>query len=382
MNHTATAVYFGKVCLTCPAQRSQSLRTLRNWSRLCRPCVPVDVLISRNDFGDTPLHAAYHGHYYDQAVGHLRNLLSGGLKDNPHLFKGVLTGILRVAKESIFSGLNNLTVYSILRPELATAFGFTEAEVVELAERAGAPEAVDGIREWYDGYRFGEQTLYNPWSVLSFLDSEDRKYRPYWIATSSNDLVRELLATGPLGLRAELETLLTGGTVDKPIDEHIVLRDIETKPDAVWSFLLFSGYLRARTLYTDTLDLQWAQLELPNREVRAALNAMVQSWMSEQVGGSSELRALLDALLQGDARTLERHLSHMMKVSLSYHDTGGREPERRDPQRRYGKCGRGKRRQRQRRWFQRRHAEWGQRDHGRRWWRHSATTVWWRRARA
>jgi hypothetical protein len=305
-------------------QAATALRELSRWLALHHG-ERVVILI---DEYDTPLHAAYHGHYYDQAAGHLRNLLSGGLKDNPHLFKGVLTGILRVAKESIFSGLNTLTVYSILRPELATAFGFTEPEVVELAERAGAPEAVDGIREWYDGYRFGEQTLYNPWSVLSFLDSEDRKFRPYWIATSSNDLVRELLATGPHGLRAELETLLTGGTVDKPIDEHIVLRDIETKPDAVWSFLLFSGYLRARALYTDTLDLQWAQLELPNREVRAALNAMVQSWMSEQVGGSSELRALLDALLQGDARTLERHLSHMMKVSLSYHDTGGREPER------------------------------------------------------
>jgi hypothetical protein len=127
----------------------------------------------------------------------------------------VLTGILRVAKESIFSGLNNLAVYSILRPEFATAFGFTEAEVEALAELAGPPAAIDRIREWYDGYRFGGQTLYNPWSVISFLDSADREFRPYWIATSSNDLVRELLSTGPQGLRAELEALLGGGTIDK-----------------------------------------------------------------------------------------------------------------------------------------------------------------------
>lgn len=305
----------------------QSVDALRELSRLLALHHGQRVVILIDEY-DTPLHAAYHGHYYDQAVGHLRNLLSGGLKDNPHLFKGVLTGILRVAKESIFSGLNNLAVYSILRPEFATAFGFTEAEVAALAELAGPPAVMDGIREWYDGYRFGGQTLYNPWSVINFLDSSDREFRPYWIATSSNDLVRELLSAGPLGLRAELEELLRGGTVDKPIEEHVVLRDIETRPDAVWSFLLFSGYLRARELYTDARDLQRARLDLPNREVRADLHAMVESWMNVQLGGSTEVQALLQALLRGDARTLERYLSRMIKVSLSYHDTGGPEPER------------------------------------------------------
>jgi hypothetical protein len=306
---------------------TQAAAALRELSRLLALHHGERVVLLIDEY-DTPLHAAYHGRYYDQAVGHLRNLLSGGLKDNPHLFKGVLTGILRVAKESIFSGLNNLAVYSILRPEFATAFGFTEPEVAELAELAGAPEANAGIREWYDGYRFGERTLYNPWSVINFLDSEDRKFRPYWIATSSNDLVREMMTTGPHGLRTELEALLSGGTVDKPIEEHIVLRDIDTKPDALWSFLLFSGYLRARELYTDALDQQWARLDLPNREVRAALATMVKDWLSERVGGASEVQALLQALLRGNARVLEHYLSRMMKVSLSDHDTGGREPER------------------------------------------------------
>jgi Predicted AAA-ATPase/PD-(D/E)XK nuclease superfamily len=309
------------------APPEQAVDALRELSRLLALHHGPRVVILIDEY-DTPLHAAYHGHYYDQAIGHMRNLLSGGLKDNPHLFKGVLTGILRVAKESIFSGLNNLAVYSILRPEFATAFGFTEAEVAQLAELAGPPAAMDGIREWYDGYLFGGQTLYNPWSVISFLDSADRKFRPYWIATSSNDLVRELLSAGPQGLRAELEELLRGGTVDEPIEEHIVLRDIERKPDAVWSFLLFSGYLRARDLYTDARDLQRARLDLPNREVRADLSAMVESWMSAQVGGSADVEALLQALLRGDARTLEHYLSRMLKTSLSYHDTGGPEPER------------------------------------------------------
>jgi hypothetical protein len=318
---TFTAILHGT------ASPAQSTGALRELSRLLAVHHGQRAVILIDEY-DTPLHAAYHGHYYDQAVSHLRNLLSGGLKDNPHLFKGVLTGILRVAKESIFSGLNNVAAYSILRPEFATAFGFTEAEVEALAELAGPPAAIDEIREWYDGYRFGGQTLYNPWSVISFLDSADRKFRPYWIATSSNDLVRELLLAGPQGLRAELEALLRGGTVDKPIEEHIVLRDLETKPDALWSFLLFSGYLRAREIYSDASDIQWGRLDLPNREVRTELNAMVQSWMSAQVGGSAEVEALLQALLRGDARTVEHYLSRMLKASLSYHDTGGREPER------------------------------------------------------
>ncbi|MCX4246308.1 AAA family ATPase [Paraliomyxa miuraensis] len=306
------------------AKSAAALRDLSRWLALHHG-EPVVILI---DEYDTPLHAAYHARYYDQAVGHLRSLLSGGLKDNPHLFKGVLTGILRVAKESIFSGLNNLAVYSILRTEFATSFGFTEPEVVALAEQGGSPEAVDGIREWYDGYRFGGQTLYNPWSVINYLDSADREFRPYWIATSSNDLVRELLISGPQGLRAELETLLTGGVIDKPIEEHVVLRDIETTPDAVWGFLLFSGYLRARETYTDASRTLWARLDVPNLEVHAALATMVRNWMSVRVGGSSEVQALLQALLRGDARSIEHYLSRMMKVSLSYHDTGGPEPER------------------------------------------------------
>jgi hypothetical protein len=318
---TFTAILHGT------ASPSQTAGALRELSRLLELHHGQRVVILIDEY-DTPLHAAYHGHYYDQAVGHLRNLLSGGLKDNPHLFKGVLTGILRVAKESIFSGLNNLAVYSILRPEFATAFGFTEAEVEALAELAEPPAAMDGIRKWYNGYRFGGQTLYNPWSVISFLDSADREFRPYWIATSSNDLVRELLSSGPQGLRAELEALLRGGTVDKPVEEHIVLRDIETNPDAVWSFLLFSGYLRARELFSDESHTRWARLDLPNLEVHAELTSMVRRWMSAQVGGSSEVQALLQALLRGDARTVEHYLSRMIKTGLSYHDTGGPEPER------------------------------------------------------
>jgi hypothetical protein len=276
---------------------------------------------------DSPIHAGHANGYYDEVIAFVRDLLSGGLKDNPHLFKGMLTGILRVARESLFSGLNNVDVFSILRDRLGTRFGFTEDEVRRLVEAAGAPELLDGIRGYYNGYVFGGRAIYNPWSVLSFLNRGDAVLRPYWVDTSSNDLVRSLLLSGPEGVRVELSALLGGDTIDEPIDESIVLRDLSVRPDATWSFLLFTGYLKAVEVTETDGELQ-ARLAIPNREVAGELRKMVRIWVEGQVGGSSALKSLLDALLRGDAPTLEKHLSDMVRVNLSYFDTAEPEPER------------------------------------------------------
>jgi len=276
---------------------------------------------------DSPIHAGYTKGYYDDVITFFRDFLSGGLKDNPHLFKGVLTGILRIAKESLFSGLNNVAVYGILRQEFAPYFGFTEPEVKDLVAEVGQPELLDDIRSFYNGYLFGDEAIYNPWSVLSFLAGTKKELLPYWVETSSNDLVRELLLTGPRGVRAELETLLARGTIDKRIEEDIVLRDLSVDPGAVWSFLLFTGYLRPVELRLVD-GRRRAKLAVPNTEVAIALQRMTEAWMEAQVGGSEALEAMLSALLRGDGPVLERHLSHLAKVNLSYFDTAGPEPER------------------------------------------------------
>jgi hypothetical protein len=238
-----------------------------------------------------------------------------------------LTGILRVAKESIFSGLNNIAVYSILRPELAPYFGFTEDEVAGLCRLAGMEQFLPELRSWYDGYLFGGHVIYNPWSVLSFLDSEDKVLRPYWMSTSSNDIVREILVGSPEGALEELETLLIGGIIDKQLEEDVALRDVTARSEALWSFLLFSGYLKATEVYYDGTVFR-VKLATPNREVSTELAGMVRSWMAAAAGGSADVQRLLGALLGGDARTVERALSRMVKVNLSYFDTGGPEPER------------------------------------------------------
>jgi len=275
---------------------------------------------------DTPIHAGYVHGYYDEVVGFFRNLLSGGLKDNRHLFRGVVTGILRVARESIFSGLNNLAVYTLLSRPFASAFGFTEAEVEEIADLAGARDRLDDLRDWYDGYLFGGEVVYNPWSVLSFLAHPGEGCMPYWVSTSSNDLLRSLLTEGRLGAPGDLETLLSGGSVERSVEENVVLRDLERHPDAAWSLLLFSGYLKAADVRRG--EETWAALSIPNREVRTIYRSTFVDWLKGGLGGSMAVRTLFAALLSGDAQTFGRYLTDLLRDTLSYFDLGGRQPER------------------------------------------------------
>ena len=271
---------------------------------------------------DTPIHASFTHQYEDEVLTFFRNFLGSALKDNPHLFKGVLTGILRAAKESLFSGLNNLAVYSLARSEFATSFGFTEEEVQRLVGDDAA--LMEGIRAWYNGYLFGGQVIYNPWSVTNFLASEDRQFRPYWTATGSNELLGEILLRRGAGLRGDLETLLTGGSIEKDLKEDIVLRQVHSMPDAVWSFLLFTGYLKPLALFNDDRGLH-ATLSVPNREILLDLEDLVRTFMQVQTGG--EVERLLSALLGGDERTFEHLLSRFLVSSMSYHDPAIRTPE-------------------------------------------------------
>ena len=277
---------------------------------------------------DTPIHAGFHHGFYDEVTELFRNLFSGAFKDNAHLEKGVLTGILRVAKESIFSGLNNLAVHTLLSPEMATHFGFTPAEVHVLAVGCGASDRMADIEHWYNGYRFGGQTIYNPWSVLNFLASLDRLPRPYWVQTASNDILRDLLVDRGLADVADLEALIRGGTVTKAIDEHIVLRDVRKNSDAVWSFLLFSGYLRVDAKAGDDfLGRPLLQLSVPNREVALVYASLFGDFLTDGLRDPGRVEHLCRALLAGDARTFGALLGELLLASLSYHDLAVRRPE-------------------------------------------------------
>ncbi|MEE4356853.1 MAG: AAA family ATPase [Desulfococcaceae bacterium] len=272
---------------------------------------------------DTPVHAAWENGYYGEIISFMRNFLGGGLKDNSHLFKGVITGILRIAKESVFSDLNNLRVYSILDRQFAASFGFTEEEVKTLLDYCGIPDHYETVSRWYNGYLFGGRVIYNPWSVLNYTDTRPEIPEPYWVNTGGTGMIDRLATQGGRELREEIGLLLEGHAICKPVYESIVIRDLEKRDDLLWSFLLFSGYLKAER----QIDYEKWELKIPNREVHVMYREMVKRWFSVKTE-SARIENMLSALKQGDAETFEFYLADTVERVLSVHDTGGPEPEK------------------------------------------------------
>ena len=215
---------------------------------------------------DIPIQQGHTQGFYDEAVAFMRNLFSGGFKDNKHLSHGYLTGILRVAKESIFSGLNNLAVYSVLDESFSEYFGFTHEEVKQIAEYYGASEKYAELCEWYDGYRFGESDIFNPWSIVNYFQRKC-KLQAYWVSTSSNDVVGEILADATEELYEKLNSLLQGKTVLTYIDTGVVYPQIKSDPSSVYSFLLVTGYLKLVRSEPSLGDGYLCEVALPNKEI-------------------------------------------------------------------------------------------------------------------
>ncbi len=309
-----------------PSLLEQSLLLLSEW--LHRATGEKAIILI--DEYDTPIHDAFgDSKQYEQVVAFFRNFLSAGLKDNPHLEKGILTGILRVAKESMFSGLNNLQVHSLLRKPYATCFGFTEVEVDRLcADSKLSAIQRDELRSWYNGYRFGGHVIYNPWSVLSFVKNQDLHPRPYWVNTGGDGLIRKLLIEADVETENDIEALLRGESIEKPVDEHTVFRDLELRSESVFSFLVMAGYLRADELVrVEDTGIEWWKLSVPNKEIATVYKGLFRDWLTTSLGGESRQRELCRAILAGDAASVEEHLSIILERTLSYHDTAGRAKE-------------------------------------------------------
>jgi hypothetical protein len=276
---------------------------------------------------DQPIHAGYVNGYASEILEFFRAFLTAGLKGNPHLYKAVLTGILRVARESIFSGLNNLAVCSILEPAFSTRFGFTEDEVVDLLARAGKSELLPTVQSWYNGYVFGGHVIYNPWSVLSFLQWGGAP-KPYWLSTSSNDLIKLVLERRAGRLQRAFEALLAGEGFERMLDENVVLDELDQHDDALWGLLVFSGYLKAEQRPSSPDDPPVYRLTIPNREVRQVYTSTFRRWMEARMRGhGGDLDTLTRALLGGDAAEVEHQLQAFAINLLSYHDAGTPSPE-------------------------------------------------------
>ena len=289
------------------------------------------VIILLDEY-DTPMQEAYIDGYWDELVAFTRSLFNSTFKTNPWLERGIMTGITRVSKESVFSDLNNLKVITTTSDEYATSFGFTEEEVFGALDLCGLSDKKEEVKRWYDGFIFGKhRDIYNPWSILNFLDSGN--FTTYWANTSSNSLVGKLVREGNRKVKEKFETLLRGETIRTPIDEQIVYNQLDHNEDAVFSLLLASGYLKV--LSYDRMELlalgqeQKYELALTNYEVERMFEGMVRGWFAEVKSDYNDFEM---ALLQGDLDAMNEYMNRVSLNTFSYFDTGsrpsGEEPER------------------------------------------------------
>lgn len=273
---------------------------------------------------DTPAHAAYVGAYYELMINFLRNWLSGGLKDNKYLERGVLTGVLRIAKESIFSGLNNISTFTILNEKFKDKFGLLESEVEPLLQSYGLSEKLSTFRDWYDGYQIGScKGIYNPWSVLKCIE-EQGIFFPYWVNTSDNALIKQLITQGKGYFKADIEELLRGGTIDKKLDDGMIFTELEQSTNSIWSLLLFSGYL---TLEATPLFGSPCKLKIPNTEVKELYQSMVLNWFEKSLD-EQQYHLLFDSLINGDVETFSYIFKEFMISSASIFDIPAEESEK------------------------------------------------------
>ncbi len=274
---------------------------------------------------DSPIQAGYLHDYYDSIIQVMRGLFGSALKDNPFVEKVIITGILRVSKESLFSGINNIKVYSTFNTEYSEHFGFTEPEVEGLLQKANLKQCYIQIRQWYNGYQMGNSIIYNPWSVINCLQ-EKGLIRLYWANTSGNDLVKHLLAHGDETIKKELESIILGDSITALIDENLVFSDLEKNRDGLWTMLFFCGYLKATHTEFKEGKIQ-CELASPNQEITALYRDIIRSWLSEPLGYTQYLEFLL-SLTEGRVDEFADRLQRYLIQTLSIFDTSGREPEK------------------------------------------------------
>ena len=286
------------------------------------------VIIILDEY-DTPMQEAYMNGYWDELVALTRSLFNSTFKTNPYLERGIMTGITRVSKESIFSDLNNLVVITTTSNQYNTAFGFTEEEVFTALEEQEISDEKEKVKEWYDGFTFGnKKDIYNPWSIINYL--KFKKYETYWADSSSNGLVNDLIRTGSAEIKNTMETLMAGGIVEKNIDEQIVFEQLKTNKDAVWSLLLASGYLRIEEFRTEgRLNKKIYSLKLTNYEVEQMFGTMIERWFG---GADVPYNEFINAMLSGDIESMNEYMNRVTRGVISYFDTGktpsDEEPER------------------------------------------------------
>ena len=312
--------YFAKV-VNGEASEVELTASLEKLSQmLARHYKKAPVIII--DEYDTPIQEGYSRDFYNEIIGFMRNFFSGGFKDNKNLSFGFLTGILRIAQESIFSGLNNLTVNSVMDAEYSQFFGFTGAEVKDMLASYGFRSKLPELRTWYDGYLFGPTEIYNPWSVINYI-AKGCIPQAYWVNTGKNEILEDVLPTATDDITAKLHSLLQGERVVAKIDQNVVYRSITEDPENIYSLLLVAGYLK-----TVRKDLQadgsyWCEVAIPNREIAAVYKSEILAHLL-QIGAVAKATAnrIAESLYTNDCQKLQKAIAEYIDKSISFYDAG------------------------------------------------------------
>lgn len=281
---------------------------------------------------DTPLQEAYVHGYWEQLTGLIRSMFNSTFKTNDHLYRGLLTGITRISKESIFSDLNNLMVVTTTSDEYSTAFGFTEQEVFTALEQKDLSQEKEEVKAWYDGFRFGKACdIYNPWSITMFIRT--REFGTYWADTSSNRLVSELIREGSPELKMQMEELLSGKCLETILDEQVIFEQMKTAKGAIWSLLMASGYLKPMAKHLDHEQGAYMyQLKITNHETMLMFRKMISGWFPEDLTSYSNFKK---ALLIGDLDYMNQFMNEVSAEMFGSFDTGRKPSEKSQPERFY-----------------------------------------------
>lgn len=266
---------------------------------------------------DTPIQSGYLNNYYDEIINFMRGMFGTALKTNPSLDRAVVTGILRIAKENLFSGLNNVFVYSLLQPEYSQHFGFTEGEVNALLKHAALSDKEVEVKRWYNGYIFGGTVVYNPWSIASYLNKKG-VLQPYWVNTSDNQLIKNILVKSTLEFKEQFNLLLQDKSIEKIIDENMVFWDLKNNSQAAWSLLVMSGYLKV-IKGTLTEGITRCELAIPNFEVKILYRNIIESWLGNGQG-IEWYQNFITYLLKGDVDKFIENFGQVLAQTISVYD--------------------------------------------------------------
>lgn len=311
--------YFNKV-LSATANEVELSFSLEKLSKMLATHYDQAPIIIIDEY-DTPIQEGYSKDFYDEIIGFMRNFFSGAFKDNKNLSYGFLTGILRIAQESIFSGLNNLTVNSVMDEAYDRYFGFTNEEVSKMLEYYGVAEKESELQEWYDGYLFGNEEIYNPWSVINYI-SKGCVPQAYWVNTGKNEILEDVLKVADKDITEKLYSLICGDKVLARIDQNVVYRSLTDDPANIYSLLLVAGYLKTTIKELQADGSYLCQVSIPNKEIASVYKSEVLAHLM-QIGAVSRTTAdkIAESLFLNDYVKLEKAISEYMNKAISFYDT-------------------------------------------------------------